>query len=125
MLLGQLVDFDAQWEDVCNVAQLKRNVWATSEDQPPIRPSMTEPDTPTATSMHAFYNSPVSSVASASVSSSGRDDWSGQRSETVNNAPSWSSKRSAVGSVATVGSVNSNTSVAAKPFGIAIPKRYG
>lgn len=125
MLLGQLVDFDAQWEDVCNVDQLKRNVWTTAEDQVPVRQSMAEPDTPTATNMHAFYNSPSASSASGSVSGSGRDDWGLQHSKTVNGAPSWSSKPSTEISIVNVGSVNSNTSVAAKPFGIAIPKRYG
>ncbi|KAH7718053.1 hypothetical protein AAVH_14464 [Aphelenchoides avenae] len=121
----QLVEFDAQWEDVCNVAQLKRNVWTTSEDQAPVRQSMAEPDTPTATTMHAFYNSPAASSPSASTSGSGREEWGEHRAPgKVNNVPMWQNKNVAVGSVANVGSVNNDRSVAARPFGIAIPKRY-
>lgn len=124
--LEQLVEFDAQWEDVCNVAQLKRNVWTTSEDQAPVRQSMAEPDTPTATTMHAFYNSPAASSPSASTSGSGREEWGEHRAPgKVNNVPMWQNKNVAVGSVANVGSVNNDRSVAARPFGIAIPKRYG
>lgn len=87
---------------------------------------MAEPDTPTATSMHAYYNSPAGSSPSASTSGSGRED-SGEPSSlrNANSVPLWQKKCPAVGSVATVGSVNNDGNVAARPFGIAIPKRYG
>ncbi|KAH7670029.1 hypothetical protein AAVH_42749, partial [Aphelenchoides avenae] len=124
-LKGQLVDFDAQWEDVCNVAQLKRNVWDTCDDQTTVRQSVAEPDTPAATSMHAFYNSPAASSPSASTSGSGSDTRGEQRSlRKVSGVRTWSAKPSAASPGINVGSVNNKASVAAKPFGIAVPRRY-